>query len=75
MCFLWDFLRIVPSMGFSGTPKDMGPPYGKLPILFPNPTPIFESLKILWVLWYGFRLAFSAVPGVLGFLWEWDSSP
>ena len=23
----------VESMGFSGTPKDMGPPYGKLPIL------------------------------------------
>ena len=23
------------SMGFSGTPKDMGPPYGKLPIPFP----------------------------------------
>ena len=35
-------------MGFSGTPKDMGPPYGTLPILFPNPTPMFESLKI-WV--------------------------
>ena len=26
---------ITNSMGFSGTPKDMGPPYGKLPILFP----------------------------------------
>ena len=21
------------SMGFSGTPKDMGPPYGKLPLI------------------------------------------
>ena len=30
-------------MGFSGTPKDMGPPYGKRD---PNPTPMFESLKI-----------------------------
>ena len=34
------------SVGFSGTPKDMGPNKG--PILFPNPTPICESLKI-WV--------------------------
>ncbi len=34
------------SMGFSGTPKDMGPPYGKLPIPLPQ-----QSLKI-WE-WYG----------------------
>ena len=38
----------------------MGPPYGKLPILFPNPTPMFESLKI-WE-WYGSRFPFSGVP-------------
>ena len=47
--FSIDFQGVRPSvssMGFSGTPKDMGPPYGKLPILFPNPTPMFESLKI-----------------------------
>ncbi len=34
------------SVGFSGTPKDMGPKEG--PILFPNPTAMFDSLKI-WV--------------------------
>ena len=32
----------ISSVGFSGTPKDMGP----LGILFPNPTPNPESLKI-----------------------------
>ena len=35
----------TPSVGFDpGPPKDMGPNKG--PILFPNPTPVFESLKI-----------------------------
>ena len=41
--------RSPSSVGFPGTPKDMGPRKG--PILFPNPTPIPESLKI-WE-WYG----------------------
>ena len=43
------FCKFPLSVGFSGTPQGHGTPY--IPILFPNPTPIFESLKI-WE-WYG----------------------
>ncbi len=34
------------SMVFSGTPKDMGPLYGKRDPYYSHTTPIFESLEI-----------------------------
>ena len=41
-----NFQQPLESVGFFfGTPKDMGP------LLFPNPTPIFESLKIWGMVW------------------------
>ena len=36
-----DNSRVIP-----GTPKDMGPPYGKRDPYYSHTTPIFESLKI-----------------------------
>jgi len=40
----------IKSVGFSGTPKDMGPPYGKLPILFPyhSQSRIPKEMGIVW---------------------------
>ena len=39
-------------MGFSGTPKDMGPPYGKRdPYYSLIPLPFFESLKDMGIVW------------------------
>ena len=39
------YLDLLFSVEFSGTPKDMAPPYGKFPILFPYHSHK-ESLKI-----------------------------
>ena len=70
--FLWILSFCIQSVGFSGTPKEMGPPYGKLPILFPNPTPSPESLKI-WV-----PLVWELGCGFIKHFWEpnvWENNP
>ena len=48
-------------MGFSGTPKDMGPPYGKLPILFPYHYHIFRDsygngMGVVWEAYHTWRI-------------------
>ncbi len=60
------------SMGFSGTPKDMGPPYGKLPILFPY-HPHFRIPKDMGIVWVPLTIFGGPMSlGVPGITLEWN---
>ena len=52
-------------MGFSETPKDMGLPYSKLPMLFLNPTPI-RIPKDMGIVWEAYHkgVPLLGVPGI-----------